>query len=157
MLYTHQPPGIHCGWCFSCERGQPCMDGRDYSASSISGLGSLGRQGQSLRSMARSRPRLSHGMGVCHIVRLSYNVPGFLPTVPFCESRSTTRQVSLLSSCPWPAIALPTLEFSIMATVIHSLDSGWAFKERNGSKVPSWLPVAHVPTNVHLDLMANNM
>ncbi|KAF2148418.1 glycoside hydrolase family 2 protein [Myriangium duriaei CBS 260.36] len=34
----------------------------------------------------------------------------------------------------------------------HVLDKGWEFKQTNTER---WLPVAHVPTNVHIDLMDN--
>lgn len=35
----------------------------------------------------------------------------------------------------------------------RQLTSGWSFKE-SGAK--EWLPVARVPTNVHLDLLDND-
>jgi beta-mannosidase len=44
-----------------------------------------------------------------------------------------------------------------MAAVVHDLKTGWEFKQKYGDKVKSWLPVTSVPTNVHLDLMANDM
>jgi beta-mannosidase len=44
-----------------------------------------------------------------------------------------------------------------MALTVHTLESGWQFKETDGKRVETWLPVAKVPTNVHLDLMANKM
>lgn len=33
------------------------------------------------------------------------------------------------------------------------LDRYWVFKETNGQRVPEWLTVERVPTNVHLDLL----
>ena len=44
----------------------------------------------------------------------------------------------------------------IMATAmkIHELSKGWQFKQTD---TEIWLSVAHVPTNVHLDLMNNGM
>lgn len=34
----------------------------------------------------------------------------------------------------------------------HELNKGWSFKQADND---DWLPVKHVPTNVHLDLMDN--
>lgn len=39
-----------------------------------------------------------------------------------------------------------------MALVVHELTKEWSFKEKDSEE---WLPVARVPTNVHLDLLAN--
>jgi len=44
-----------------------------------------------------------------------------------------------------------------MAESIHQLESDWVFKETSGERVTSWLPVQKVPTNVHLDLMHNDV
>jgi beta-mannosidase len=44
-----------------------------------------------------------------------------------------------------------------MTSIIHPLKTGWEFKEIDGDRVKTWLPVASVPTNVHIDLMANDM
>jgi beta-mannosidase len=44
-----------------------------------------------------------------------------------------------------------------MAIAVHNLEYGWEFKETGGQRVQSWLPVACVPTNVHLDLIQNDM
>jgi beta-mannosidase len=41
-----------------------------------------------------------------------------------------------------------------MSFAVHELTRGWTFRE-TGSK-DEWLRVARVPTNVHLDLLANN-
>ncbi|OJD30138.1 glycoside hydrolase family 2 protein [Diplodia corticola] len=38
---------------------------------------------------------------------------------------------------------------------VHQLTAGWSFKQTDASD-DAWLPVASVPTNVHLDLIANN-
>lgn len=37
---------------------------------------------------------------------------------------------------------------------VHQLTAGWSFKQTDASD-DAWLPVASVPTNVHLDLIAN--
>ncbi|GAB7345318.1 hypothetical protein MBLNU457_3673t1 [Dothideomycetes sp. NU457] len=39
------------------------------------------------------------------------------------------------------------------ASTVHTLTTGWEFKETGTEE---WLPVARVPTNVHLDLMDND-
>jgi beta-mannosidase len=41
-----------------------------------------------------------------------------------------------------------------MAFSTIQLSSGWEFKQTD-EKDDAWLPVAKVPTNVHLDLMDN--
>ncbi|KAJ9655174.1 hypothetical protein H2201_008865 [Coniosporium apollinis] len=41
--------------------------------------------------------------------------------------------------------------------VFHKLDSGWSFKKTDDASDDAWLPVARVPTNVHLDLMENDV
>lgn len=38
----------------------------------------------------------------------------------------------------------------------EELSTGWEFKLADDNSPGSWLPVAKVPTVVHLDLMANN-
>jgi beta-mannosidase len=38
------------------------------------------------------------------------------------------------------------------AMTAQELTKGWEFKQTDGEE---WLPVARVPTNVHLDLMDN--
>lgn len=38
------------------------------------------------------------------------------------------------------------------AMAVHELSTGWEFKQADASE---WMPVEKVPTNVHLDLMAN--
>lgn len=38
------------------------------------------------------------------------------------------------------------------AMAVHDLSAGWSFKQTDSEE---WLPVARVPTNVHLDLMDN--
>lgn len=43
------------------------------------------------------------------------------------------------------------------ALVVHQLNSGWLFKKTDDVSDDAWLPVARVPTNVHLDLMDNNV
>lgn len=45
-----------------------------------------------------------------------------------------------------------------MATPLasHQLTTGWSFKQTDETSDDAWLPVARVPTNVHLDLMDNN-
>ena len=35
---------------------------------------------------------------------------------------------------------------------VHELERGWEFKQTNTDE---WMPVARVPTNVHLDLIDN--
>jgi hypothetical protein len=40
-----------------------------------------------------------------------------------------------------------------MAKLVHSLSSGWSFKDRDTDE---WLPVATVPSVVQQDLIANN-
>jgi hypothetical protein len=62
----------------------------------------------------------------------------------------------------WPSLSahcfhIPTpLPFK-MAESIHKLESDWVFKETSGERVPVWLPVQRVPTNVHLDLLHNKV
>lgn len=36
----------------------------------------------------------------------------------------------------------------------HTLERGWEFKQTDAEK---WMPVARVPTNVHLDLIDNGV
>ncbi|KAI0181655.1 glycoside hydrolase family 2 protein [Hypoxylon sp. FL1284] len=43
-----------------------------------------------------------------------------------------------------------------MALARHKLDSGWTFREGGSSSAEDWLPVEKVPSQVHLDLLANN-
>lgn len=38
---------------------------------------------------------------------------------------------------------------------VHELATGWQFRQADADN-GDWLPVARVPTNVHLDLMANH-
>jgi beta-mannosidase len=35
------------------------------------------------------------------------------------------------------------------------LTTGWSFKQTDDDSEAAWMPVARVPTNVHLDLMDN--
>jgi hypothetical protein len=37
------------------------------------------------------------------------------------------------------------------------LDTGWMLKENGGENVNSWIHVPKVPSNVHIDLLENNM
>lgn len=37
----------------------------------------------------------------------------------------------------------------------ETLSTGWEFKITEGGPLESWLPVAKVPTTVHLDLLDN--
>jgi len=48
------------------------------------------------------------------------------------------------------AIAMP------QALASHHLTEGWTFKQADDSGQGAWLPVARVPTNVHLDLIDNS-
>jgi beta-mannosidase len=41
-----------------------------------------------------------------------------------------------------------------MARHSIQLDKGWTFRQHQGSS-PEWLPVEKVPTQVHMDLLAN--
>lgn len=43
-----------------------------------------------------------------------------------------------------------------MARTRYDLSTGWTFKE-TGETSEGWLPVAKVPSQVHIDLLANNM
>ena len=36
-----------------------------------------------------------------------------------------------------------------------TLTTGWSFKQTDAIDDNAWMPVANVPTNVHLDLVAN--
>lgn len=38
----------------------------------------------------------------------------------------------------------------------QELQTGWEFKRTNDPSPDAWLPVASVPSVVHVDLMANN-
>ena len=38
------------------------------------------------------------------------------------------------------------------AMAVHELSTGWQFKQTDTEE---WLPVARVPTNIHIDLMDN--
>ena len=40
------------------------------------------------------------------------------------------------------------------AMTAQEISEGWQFKQSDTDK---WLPVAHVPTNVHLDLLDNKL
>ncbi|KAF4907852.1 Beta-mannosidase B [Colletotrichum fructicola] len=42
-----------------------------------------------------------------------------------------------------------------MALLRHDLSTGWSFKQKDDSSETSWLPVAKVPSEVHVDLLAN--
>lgn len=37
--------------------------------------------------------------------------------------------------------------------IVHELSDGWEFKQTD---LDEWMPVGRVPTNVHLDLIADN-
>jgi len=39
------------------------------------------------------------------------------------------------------------------ALLTHTLTDGWFFKQADDDSEDAWLPVARVPTNVHLDLI----
>ncbi|KAF2194519.1 glycoside hydrolase family 2 protein [Zopfia rhizophila CBS 207.26] len=41
------------------------------------------------------------------------------------------------------------------ALAVHHLTDGWSFKQTDDAGDDAWLPVARVPTNVHLDLIDN--
>jgi hypothetical protein len=41
------------------------------------------------------------------------------------------------------------------ALAAHHLTEGWVFKQTDDTGEDAWLPVAKVPTNVHLDLIDN--
>jgi len=43
-----------------------------------------------------------------------------------------------------------------MSVVVHELTKDWSFRQKDSEVEGPWLPVARVPTNVHLDLLANN-
>ncbi|KAF9874650.1 glycosyl hydrolase family 2 [Colletotrichum karsti] len=42
-----------------------------------------------------------------------------------------------------------------MPPLIHELSTGWFFKQKNDASGNPWLPVAKVPSEVHVDLLAN--
>ncbi|KAI1403461.1 glycoside hydrolase family 2 protein [Hypoxylon fuscum] len=42
-----------------------------------------------------------------------------------------------------------------MALTRHNLDHGWAFRQGDSSSADDWLPVQKVPSQVHMDLLAN--
>jgi len=71
----------------------------------------------------------------------------FLASLPRCS-------VDLLSLCacnPVTALTNSTTPIAVMSAV-HMLETGWQFKQTDSDE---WLPVARVPTNVHLDLIDN--
>lgn len=39
----------------------------------------------------------------------------------------------------------------------RELTTGWSLKQRDDQCEEHWLPVAQVPSQVHIDLLANNM
>ncbi|KAL7623756.1 hypothetical protein AAE478_005309 [Parahypoxylon ruwenzoriense] len=43
-----------------------------------------------------------------------------------------------------------------MARTRYDLDQGWTFRQHDNSSSDSWLPVQKVPSQVHMDLLANN-
>jgi hypothetical protein len=43
-----------------------------------------------------------------------------------------------------------------MSSSVISLDKGWMLKEDGEEHVKSWMKVARIPTNVHIDLLNNN-
>ncbi|OTA85292.1 glycoside hydrolase family 2 protein [Hypoxylon sp. CO27-5] len=43
-----------------------------------------------------------------------------------------------------------------MAVTMHPLEHGWTFRQSDSSSGDDWLPVEKVPTQVHIDLIANN-
>lgn len=49
-------------------------------------------------------------------------------------------------------LPLDSLDKIVEAMATHTLTTGWEFKQTDTQE---WLPVARVPTNVHLDLMDN--
>jgi hypothetical protein len=53
--------------------------------------------------------------------------------------------------------ALQTIEPEIMVQLRTSqeLTTGWSVKQTDNASEDAWLPVLQVPTNVHLDLLAN--
>lgn len=42
-----------------------------------------------------------------------------------------------------------------MALSKHPLSSGWEFRQQDDSSAAAWLPVKNVPSEVHVDLLAN--
>ncbi|KAL0930557.1 glycosyl hydrolase family 2 [Colletotrichum truncatum] len=42
-----------------------------------------------------------------------------------------------------------------MALLRHEINSGWSFKQKDDESENPWLPVAKVPSEVHVDLLAN--
>lgn len=42
-----------------------------------------------------------------------------------------------------------------MQKLTQELSTGWVMKEHGGSTISSWLPVKKVPSQVHIDLLAN--
>jgi hypothetical protein len=40
-----------------------------------------------------------------------------------------------------------------MSVIVHELTKGWSFRQTDSEE--EWAPVARVPSNVHLDLLAN--
>ncbi|KAK2038792.1 family 2 glycosyl hydrolase [Colletotrichum somersetense] len=43
-----------------------------------------------------------------------------------------------------------------MAPLRHELSSGWTFRQQDDASESPWLPVPKVPSQVHIDLLANN-
>ncbi|KAK1988839.1 family 2 glycosyl hydrolase [Colletotrichum cereale] len=43
-----------------------------------------------------------------------------------------------------------------MALLRHELSSGWTFKQQDDASEDPWLPVPKIPSQVHVDLLANN-
>lgn len=43
-----------------------------------------------------------------------------------------------------------------MAILRHEISSGWTFKQKDDDSENPWLPVPKIPSQVHVDLLANN-
>lgn len=61
---------------------------------------------------------------------------------------SDDRNVGYLTRFENPSINHLWINMSI---IVHQLDHGWSFRQADGGN-HEWLPVAVVPTNLHLDL-----
>lgn len=46
--------------------------------------------------------------------------------------------------------------FTMASFFQQSLATGWSFKDAEDNSAEAWMPVAHVPSVVHQDLIANN-
>lgn len=41
------------------------------------------------------------------------------------------------------------------ALIRHELSQGWTFKQQDDTSEEAWLPVPSIPSQVHVDLLAN--